>query len=219
MIVRRFHARRAALAFAACALFVHADARADVDPNVARLADGHSQKNNWVPPSATERYGHSDVLVHAPLAAVKKQVLDFAHYKDLVPDKFHNARVIGKDAGGTDVYMQVPIMRGLITLWEVMRFRDLQPIASGWAIVEGFYVKGNLKTANTTWTMHAVDETTTLLELDLLIVPLVPAPQSAVDEELRDAAMQAVDAIRDRAQGTPGPVAYSLALTPQPPLP
>lgn len=199
----------AAVALVASPLLANGDARADVDPDVVRLADGHSQKKNWVPPSATERYGHSDVLVHAPLAAVKKQVLDFGHYKDLVPDKFHNARIIGKDAGGTDVYLQVPIMRGLVVLWEVMRFHDLQPLAPGWAIVEGFFVKGNLKTANTTWTMHAVDESTTLLELDLLIVPLVPAPPSLVDEELRDAAMQAVDAIRDRAQGTPGPVVYT----------
>jgi hypothetical protein len=214
---------RRKLPLAACVLFASSlltssfaetDARADADPDVTRLADGHSQKKNWVPPSATERYGHSDVLVHASLAAVKKQVLDFGHYKDLVPDKFHNARVIGKDEGGTDVYLQVPIMRGLITLWEVMRFRDLQPLASGWAIVEGFFVKGNLKTANTTWTMHAIDDTTTLLSLDLLIVPLVPAPQANVDEELRDAAMQAVDAIRDHAQAAPGPVAYAAATTP-----
>jgi hypothetical protein len=188
-------------------------ARADGDaggdePDVARLADGRSQKTTWVPPGESRSYGHADVLVHASLAAVKKQVLDFGRYKDLVPEKFHNAHVIGKQSGGTDVYMQLPIMRGLVTLWQVMRFYDLHPLAPGWAIVEGFFVKGNLKGANTTWTMRAIDDETTWLQLDLLVVPLVPAPQSAVDEELRDAAMQGVDAMRDRAQGAPGPVPY-----------
>ena len=119
---------RVAVALVACALFAAplfalADARAaDEDPDVARLADGRSQKTTWVPPGDTERYGHADVLVHAPLAAVKKQVLDYGRYKELVPEKFHNAHVIGRQAGGTDVYMQLPIMRGLVTLWQVMRF-------------------------------------------------------------------------------------------------
>ena len=205
---------RVAVALVACALFAAplmalADARAaNEDPDVVRLGDGRSQKTTWVPPGDTERYGHADVLVHAPLAAVKKQVLDYGRYKELVPEKFHNAHVIGRQAGGTDVYMQLPIMRGLVTLWQVMCFYDVHPLAPGWAIVEGFFVKGNLKRANTTWTMRVVDDETTLLQLDLLVVPLVPAPQSAIDEELRDAAMQGVDAMRDRAQGAPGPVPY-----------
>jgi hypothetical protein len=184
-------------------------AHADPDPDVARLSDGHSRKTNWVPPGAADRYGRAEVLVHAPLAAVKARVLDFASYKDFSPDRFHNVHVIGKTAGGTDVYMQLPIMNGVVTLWQVMRFRDVAPLAPGWAIVEGFYEKGNLKRGNATWTLRRVDDTTTLLQFDLLIVPLVPAPQSLVDEELRDAAMQAVDAIRDHAQAAPGPVPYA----------
>jgi hypothetical protein len=186
-------------------------ARADGDPDVTRLASGRSQKTNWVPPGTEDRYGRAEVLVHAPLATVKELVLDFAGYRLFVPNRFHNVHVIGKDQGGTDVYMQVPIMNGLVTLWQVMRWRDVKPLAPGWAIVEGLYAKGNLKTANAAWTLRRVDDTTTLVQFDLLIVPLVPAPQALVDEELRDAAMQAVDNIRDRAQAAPGPVPYEPA--------
>jgi hypothetical protein len=204
-------ARRVGLALGLLALALASPprvARAQDDPDLARLASGQSQKTNWEPPGTGQRYGHADVLVHAPLAVVHKAVLDFGHYKDLVPDKFHNARVIGKEEGGTDVYMQVPIMHGMVNLWQVMRFRDLKPLARGWGIVEGFFVKGNLRTANAVWTLHAVNDDYTLLKFDLLLALSIPAPQSAIDEELRDAAMQAVDAIRDRAQGTPGPVAF-----------
>jgi len=184
-------------------------ALADPDPDVARLADGRSQKTNWVPPGTEDRYGRAEVLVHAPLATVKDLVLDFAGYKQFVPDRFHNVHVIGKDQGGTDVYMQVPIMRGMINLWQVMRWRDVKPLAPGWAIVEGFYTKGNLKKGNAAWTLRRIDDTTTLVQFDLLILPLVPAPQVLVDEELRDAAVQAVDNVRDRAQGAAGPVPYA----------
>jgi hypothetical protein len=190
-------------------------ARAD-DADVTRLTDGKSQKWNWQPPGTSERYGHAEVLVNAPFAAVKKQVVDYGHYKDLVPDKFHNARVVGKDAVGTEVYMQVPIMHGMLTLWNVMRFAELKAVAPEWAIVQGWFVKGNVKQANAVWTVHKIDDNFTVLKFDLLILPNVPAPQSAIDEELRDAAMQAVDAIHDRAQGNNKTVAYPGGAAPAP---
>ncbi len=38
----------------------------------------------------------------------------------------------------------------------------------------------------------------------MLIKPGLPAPQWALDEELRDSAMFGVDAVHDKAQGTSG---------------
>jgi hypothetical protein len=198
-----------ALAFGATTTLDVSRALAEDDPDLARLADGVSRKENWQPPGTTQRYGHAEVLVHAPLAAVKKVVLDYAHYKDLVPNKFHTSRLVAKENGATDVYLQVPIMHGMITLWDVMRFRELTPVAPGWAMVEGWLVRGNVKEANVAWTMHAIDDEYTVLKFDLLILPSMPAPQSAIDEELRDAAMDAIDAVRDKAQGAPGAQAYA----------
>jgi hypothetical protein len=187
---------------------VSADAPDAGVSDVARLADGRSQRSNWQPPGTDQRYGHAEVLVHAPLAAVHAAVRDYGRYKDLVPSKFNNARVVAKEDGATDVYMQVPIMHGMVTLWQVMRFRDLGPLAPGWAMVEGWFVRGNLKGGNVAWTLHAIDPEYTLLAVDLLIVPNVPAPQMLIDEELRDAAAQAVEGIRDRTQPSPGPSPY-----------
>ena len=62
--------------------------------------------------------------------------------------------------------------------------------------------KGNVEDMNVVWTMHALDSGWTVLKLDLLLKPGLPAPQSAIDEELRDSARYAVDMIHDRAQGT-----------------
>lgn len=211
----RLSAAIALVTFALCAPSSSAWADGTADPDVSRLADGRSQRKNWVPPGDTERYGHAEVLVHAPLATVKQQVLNFTVYKEFNPDRFHNVRVLDKTEHGYDVYMQVPIMNGLVTLWQVMRFHDVKPLAPGWAIVEGFFTKGNLKKGNATWTLRQVDDATTLLQFDLLILPLVPAPQALIDEELRDAAAQAIEKVRDRAQGTPGPVPYASGTPPQ----
>jgi hypothetical protein len=200
---------RLAAALGAALLLAPGYAAADDDPDVKRLANGVAQKTNLQLPGTSDRYGRAEVLVHAPIGVVHKAVMDYGRYKELAADKFHNTRIVGKEDGGTDVYMQLPIMHGMVTLWQVMRFRDLKPLARGWAMVEGWFVKGNLKSSNAAWTMHAVNDDYTLLRFDLLLSLNIPAPQSAIDEELRDAAEQAVNAIRDRAQGTAGPVPYT----------
>ena len=88
----------------------------------------------------------------------------------------------------------------MITLWQVFRFQELKPLARGWAIVEGWYVKGNIGRGNAAWTLHAIDDDHTVVTFDLLILPNVPLPQSLLDDGLRNAAGEAVEAIRDRAQ-------------------
>jgi hypothetical protein len=179
-------------------------ARADGDPAIERIAAaGHSLKWNWTPPGRDQRYGHAEVLINAPLATVRAAVSDFGHYKDLVPDKFHTARIVGKQNGNTDVYMQVPILNGIITLWDVVRFEPVKVVAPGLEVLEGKMIKGNVRDMNAIWTTQAVNDSWTLLKFDLLLSAALPAPQSAIDEELRDAAMRAVDAIHDRAQGHP----------------
>jgi hypothetical protein len=197
------------LPLAALALALGTSARSDAassssgeDPEAARIRDaGHSLKWNWVPPGHADRFGHAEVLINAPMASVRTVVTDFGHYKDFVPAKFHNARVIAKEGGNTDLYMQVPIMHGVVTLWDVIRFGPIRTTAVGTEQVEGRLVKGNVKDADVILTLRSIEPNWTLLKFDLLLLPNIPAPQSAIDEELRDAAIQAVDAIHDRAQG------------------
>jgi hypothetical protein len=57
--------------------------------------------------------------------------------------------------------------------------------------------------------MHAAGAEWTVLKFDVLLRPGLPAPQSLIDEQLRDSAMDAVNSIHDRAQGSPGMVPYS----------
>src|SRR5579859_6844995 len=87
---------------------VPARAGADDDVEAARIAAaGHSLKWNWTPPGRSDRYGHAETLVHAPLAAVRQQVVDYGRYREFVPSKFKTSRVVGHGVdGSTDVYIQ-----------------------------------------------------------------------------------------------------------------
>jgi hypothetical protein len=61
--------------------------------------------------------------------------------------------------------------------------------------------KGNLHSMDGVWTMRAINEGWTLLELDLRAVPNVIIPDAWIEEGNRDAAADAVNAVHDRAQG------------------
>lgn len=189
----------------------HADARPDPaqDPEVKRLLDakGQTLRWNWAPNGKGDKYGHAETLVATNADNVRKTAVDFAHYKEL-HKKFSSARVIAKEGDNVDVYMKLPVKVGPITIdqWEVMRFGPAKQAADG-AVVEGFGVKGNMKSGHIKITVRPVDEKHALLKVDILLVPNAPAPSSLVEEELRDAAFDLANGLKDKAQGWSGPVA------------
>lgn len=176
------------------------------DPNAAnaeldRLQKANaSVKSNWVPPGQDDRWGHAQVLVRAPLDVVRAQVTDYGHMKDIAPQKFKTSRIVDKHGPLTDVYLQIPMMHGLITLWNVVRFAPPKVISPGLEVVQGALVKGNVKQLRIVVTMRSVDPARTVLTVDLLMTPEFMAPQAAVDEELRDAAQNAVDGVKDKSE-------------------
>ncbi len=185
----------------------------NVDPDAARIvAAGHSLKWNWTPPGHADRFGHAETLIHAPLPLVRRLVLDFNHYKELAPYSVKTSKVVGHQPDGSiDVYMQITVMNDMVTLWNVTRFAPLRKAADGLEILEGKMVpgKGNVEDGAAVWTLHSIGPEWTVLKFDLLLRPGLPAPQSAIDEELRNSASHAVDAIHDRAQGSPGIQSYA----------
>jgi hypothetical protein len=189
----------------------------DTESLLARLAkDAGPIKSNWIPPHRTERYGHAEGLITAPYHAVRARLTDFAHYQALAGPKFAKVHVVGKGPGATDVYFNLPIMHGLVRLWYVTRFGAPRPAQtepqahqgagddgrSGGGdrqgeVVEGTFVKGNLRTMHIVFTLHrALDEGETAVACDLLLSLTIPAPQANVDEELRDACGDAILALR-----------------------
>ncbi len=185
--------------------FAPSPAQAD-DPQVNRLLDAKTTLR-WNTPIGGERYGHAEALVDAPADVVAKRAAEFNHYKEL-HRKFQTARVIAKEGESTDVYMKYPVRIGPMTfeLHEVMRFQSTpKQVGSSW-VLEGVGIKGDMSKGRTVIRVKPVDDKHSILEVDVLLVPQIPAPQSFIDEELRDGAFDFVNGLRDRSQPQPGPV-------------
>ncbi|MBX3186022.1 MAG: SRPBCC family protein [Labilithrix sp.] len=163
-------------------------------------------RTNWTPPGKTERYGHAEGFVGAPYDVVRTRLSDFGHYKDLAGPKFKKVSVVDKSRAGTDVYFQLPIMKGLVTIWYVTRFSAAQKAQGGGEVIEGHFVKGNIKGMHIAFTVRpGPDEANTVMVCDLVLSLNIPAPQSNLDEELRDACGDAVNALRRTTAPPPPP--------------
>ncbi|MBX3263094.1 MAG: hypothetical protein KIS78_04550 [Labilithrix sp.] len=184
--------------------FVGALSDGDRDAQLERLKkDPGPIKSNWVPPGKSDRYGHAEGIIEAPTHAVRAKLLDFTRYKDLAGPKFKNVRVVDKQGQNTDVYFQLPIMRGLVTIWYVTRFQPSRATGGG-DVLEGTFVKGNIKSMHIAFTVRpGTEETNSVLVCDLVLRPNVPAPQSALDEELRDACGDAINSLRKTIAANP----------------
>lgn len=177
------------------------------DPQVARLLNAKKTLNwNHNLGGGKDRYGHAEALVAAPAERLAKTATEFAKYREL-HRKFSTARIIGKEGDKTDVYMRYPVQIGpvKIELYEVMRFSP-DRANGGMHVIEAHGIKGDMKRGHTLITIKPVDATHSILEVDVLLVPVLPAPQSYVDEELRDGAQDFVNGLRDKAQPSAGPV-------------
>jgi carbon monoxide dehydrogenase subunit G len=194
------------------ALVMSSPVAADMrDADAVRIAAaGHSLDWTWTPPGRTERFGHGETLVHAPLAQVRKTVQDFGRYKDLGPD-IKTSRVVGREPdGSTDVYIRIAVLNDLISFWNVTRFAPLRE-EPGVEIIEGHMVpgKGNIDDSVVKWTMHSAGDDWTVLKFDALLRPGVPAPQSLIDNTLRESAVHTVESVRDRLQDKSGVQPYT----------
>jgi len=150
-----------------------------------------------VPNSALDA-GAARVLVHAPTDTARSVVTDYGHYSSIITH-FKNARIIGRSGAQTDVYLEVPILNGAGKIWAVVRFAPPETQGNQ-EIVRGRLVKGNVKRLDAAWRIEKVDDKKSILSLELLMVPDLPAPKSLISGELRKAAGKAVNAARNEAE-------------------
>jgi hypothetical protein len=163
---------------------------------------GHSLDWTWSPPGRTDHFGHGETLIHAPIAAVRKTVLDFSKYKDLGPD-IQMSRVVGRTPdGATDVYLRIGVLNGMFSFWNITHFDPIHPINGGDERLEGKMIqgKGNIDNSEVIWTLHSAGPDWTVLKFDVLLRPGVPAPQSFIDDHLRESAAHTVESVRDKLQ-------------------
>lgn len=141
--------------------------------------------------------GAATIKVSAPIDVVRAVVTDFGNYASSIK-KFDKSKVIGRHGDQTDVYLQAPILKGASKIWAVVRFDAPKPTPDGKGeIVVGRMLKGNVKRLDARWSLVKVDDGTTTLDLEILIVPdtLIPVPNSLVIDESKYAAAKGVEGV------------------------
>jgi hypothetical protein len=141
--------------------------------------------------------GAARARVSASKEVVRSVVTDYPHYAAIIT-RFKSARVVGRVGDKTDVYLQVPILKGAANIWAIVRFEP-PTTEGGDEVVRGRMVKGNVKRLDAVWRIRQVEQGAEL-DLELLIVPDLPAPRSIVLGEVRSAAARALYGARAEAE-------------------
>jgi len=149
-------------------------------------------------PYADMHAGAARANVDAPEEVVRSVVLDYKNYANFMA-RFEKSQIVGRSGDKTDVYLQVPILKGAAKVWAVVRFEPIKQVDGG-EVVVGHMIKGNVKRLDATWRLKKLDDSSTQVALELLIVPDLPVPDSLVVPEVRFAAAKAVEGSRDEAE-------------------
>jgi hypothetical protein len=180
--------------FVALAFAVPAPASAADRPDPERY-------ENQTPVSEVKAGGSRDT-VHAPIEVVRHIVTDFDGYSAYIK-RFEKAKVIGRHGDKTDVYLQVPIMKGAAKVWAVIRFDPPKPNPTGDDfVVTGKLIQGNVKRLDARYHISKIDAQNTRLDLQLLIVPdwVIPVPNRLATSEAAYAASRAVLGLRNASE-------------------
>lgn len=152
-------------------------------------------------PFSDIKAGAAHTEIRAPLDLVRSVVTDYARWGEHIK-RFDKAHVIGRHGDTTDVYLQVPVMKGAAKVWGVVRFDAPRVGPNGEEIIVGRLLKGNIKRLDARFRLSKIDDQNTALDLELLIVPdfFVPLPNSMVTDELEYAAAKAVEGVGDSSE-------------------
>jgi ribosome-associated toxin RatA of RatAB toxin-antitoxin module len=169
--------------------------------SLAASADSRAKRYEVQTPFSSIKAGAAGMSVRAPIDVVRKVVTDFGSYSDHIK-RFEKVRVVGRRGKVTDVYLQVPIMKGTTKVWAVVRFEPVKQGPGGEEIIVGKLIQGNVKRLDALWRLSKIDDQNTKLDLELLIVPdlMVPVPGSLVTGEVAYAAERAVKGVSKRSE-------------------
>lgn len=174
-----------------------ADPDVPQDGTVGKLREPTEQA---VPIAGTDLVrGRSTVIVEAPIAVVRRTVLDYGSYADFMPH-YAASRVLGRTSdGGHQVYMKWIALHGAMKMWA--RFDMSAALKKGdEETYKSKLVEGNVRAANAIWRISPVGEQRTKLSLEVFLQPRVPMPSSLLNGENTKGATKGVVAMRDRCE-------------------
>ncbi len=148
-------------------------------------------------PSSEIETSGAAIWVNSPIDQVRKVVTDYKNYQQMIPG-FSHSRLISRKKGTSEVYLEAPVLYGTAKLWAVVLI-DPPSIEGDWEKINIRYQKGNMKDLKATWYIRSVDETHSIVKLDMFANPNLPAPSSVVSSFLANTTDQTVTSVRDRS--------------------
>jgi hypothetical protein len=196
------------LGMAATALVLSSGEPASAAPGGPAQAAQKAKRYRKPAPGTDVQAGCAHVTVNAPTDVVRKVVLGYGDYSKFIKRYKNNelqfqmkTKVVGRHGDKTDVYLEVPIMKGTAKVWGIVRF-DPPRTASGEEVVEGRMLKGNVERLEARWRIRKIDDANTRLDLELLILPKIPLPGQLITGELEFVSDVSVSGARTRAEQT-----------------
>jgi hypothetical protein len=145
------------------------------------------------------RMGRSELVIRAPMELVVRQMTDYAHYHEFMPH-VRESRVVRRNRGATDVYMQVPLGGSLGVIWALLRL-DSRRTPERFTL-DGQAVDSNMDRFETHTVIERVpgDPSATRLTFRMLALPRLPFPSSVFTREMRDATRTITQNLRARVE-------------------
>ncbi|MBI5515888.1 MAG: hypothetical protein HY909_19055 [Deltaproteobacteria bacterium] len=162
----------------------------------------------------TIRRGRSETVIHAPLEQVSQAMLDYGRYHEFMPH-VRESRVVHRNRGATDLYVQVPLTPTLGVIWALLRLEARWSRARDQVEITGRAVDGNMERFEVHCLLERAPgaEPATRFVFEVLAQPRLPFPSSLFTRENRDASRTVASNVRVRVER-----AYALApLRPQRP--
>lgn len=150
-------------------------------------------------PVSSVEAGSARTVVKSSLQDARFTITDFANYSKMI-STFEEARIVGKTGDQTDVYLRVPILKGAAKVWAVMRFNPPKKVSDDELVMTASMVKGNVRQFEATYRLKKIDDKKTQLNLEMLLVPYIPAPGYLITREVSDASDEAVCHFRAYAE-------------------
>jgi ribosome-associated toxin RatA of RatAB toxin-antitoxin module len=168
----------------------------DPMPPRAPSARGEAERYRVDAPASDVDVGGAAITVHGSMERVLAVVQSYPRYREIMP-RVEQSRVVGKSEGGTEVYLQAPILGGVARVWGIARFSPPEPWEDGGRKIVATMVKGNLRSWHGVWKLTPCGEECTVLQLEMHIELKLPVPASSISGETAWACDKAVTSVRD----------------------
>lgn len=149
-------------------------------------------------PGTSVQAGRVSTVFDAPFDVVAGVITDFAHYHEFLP-RVTESRIVRRRRGEADVYLQVPLLQNLGTIWALTRFRITR--APDRVVVDGRQANGNVARFECRFEATPVPGTNrTQVTLQILAIPAFPWPTGLLGAQQGRWGARGLEAMRDRAE-------------------